>query len=129
MRPLIYSVAASLDGFIAGPKGEVDWIVQDPTIDFGEIFGQFDTLVMGRHSYEVMLREGHSPKEFGMKAFVVSSTMEPGQHPDVTIVASDPASMVAELKRKSGKAIWLFGGGTLFPACSMPGSSIALRFR
>jgi len=49
MRQLVYSVATSLDGFIAGPKGEYDWIIQDPTTDFGEIFGHFDTIVMGRN--------------------------------------------------------------------------------
>jgi dihydrofolate reductase len=114
MRQLVYSVATSLDGFIAGPKGEFDWIVQDPTMDFGEIFRGFDTLVMGRHSYESMLREGHSPKEFGMKAFVGSTTLDPAQHRDVTIVSSRLDATVAELKRASGKEIWLFGGGTTF---------------
>ena len=114
MRALVYSVAASLDGFIAGPRGEYDWIIQDPTIDFGEIFRGFDTIVMGRHSYELMLREGHSPKEFGMKVFVASTTLDPAGHPDVQIIASGVAETVASLKRKSGKEIWLFGGGILF---------------
>ena len=114
MRQLIYCVASSLDGFIAGPNGEYDWIVRDPTIDFGEIFGQFDTLIMGRRSYENILREGHSVKEFGMKAFVASTTLDPAKHAEVTIVASDLAKTVVELKRKSGKDIWLFGGGNLF---------------
>ena len=114
MRQLVYSVAASLDGFIAGPNGEYDWIVRDPTIDFGEIFGQFDTLIMGRRSYEAILREGHSVKEFGMKTFVASTTLDPAQHADVTIVAADLAKTVSDLKHKSGKDIWLFGGGALF---------------
>jgi len=114
MRELVYSVATSLDGFIAGPKGEYDWIIQDPTMDFGEIFGCFDTLVMGRNCYESMIREGHSPQEFGMKAFVASTTLDPAQHHDVTIVGSELAATVAELKRGSGKDIWLFGGGTTF---------------
>ena len=114
MRSLVYSVAASLDGFIAGPKGEFDWIIQDPTIDFGEIFGGFDTLVMGRHSYELMLREGHSPKEFGMKVYVASTTLDPGGHPDIQIIASGLSEAVAGLKHKPGKDIWLFGGGILF---------------
>lgn len=114
MRQLVYSVAASLDGFIAGPNGEFDWIIQDPTIDFGEIFAGFDTLVMGRRTYEAMLREGRSPKEFGMKVFVASATLDPAQHRDVTIVASGLAKTVADLKHKSGKEIWLFGGGALF---------------
>lgn len=114
MRPLVYSVAASLDGFIAGPHGEFDWIVQDPTIDFAEIFSGFDTIVMGRHSYELILRAGRSPKEFGMKIFVASTTLDPGRHPDVQIVASGLSETVAGLKQKSGKEIWLFGGGIIF---------------
>jgi dihydrofolate reductase len=114
MRDLVYSVATSLDGFIAGPNGEFDWIIQDPTMDFGEIFGGFDTIVMGRRTYELMMREGHSPKEFGMRVFVASSSLDPAQHPDVSIIPADLAKKVAELKRTSGKAIWLFGGGMIF---------------
>jgi dihydrofolate reductase len=114
MRQLAYSVATSLDGFIAGPKGEFDWIIQDPTIDFGEIFRQFDTAVMGRHTYEAILREGRSPKEFGMKVFVASTTLDPVEHRDVTVVSSDLGATVTELKRASGKDIWLFGGGATF---------------
>jgi len=114
MRPLVYSVAASLDGFIAGPKGEFDWIVQDPTMDFGEIFGAFDTIVMGRHTYDLMMRERRSPKEFGMKVLVASRTLDPVANPDVEIIASGLAETVAGLKRKPGKDIWLFGGGVLF---------------
>lgn len=114
MRELVYSVATSLDGFIAGPNGEYDWIIQDPAMDFGEIFRQFDTALMGRNCYEGMLREGHSPKELGMKTHVASTTLDPTKHPDVAIISSDLARTVAELKRKSGKSIWLFGGGTTF---------------
>src|SRR5579863_4740970 len=114
MRELVYSVATSLDGFIAGPKGEFDWIIQDPTMDFGEIFRQFDTLVMGRHCYEFMIREGRSPKEFRMRVFVASMTLDPAQHRDVTIAGSNLPAIVAELKRASGRDIWLFGGGTTF---------------
>lgn len=114
MRELVYSVATSLDGFIAGPNGEYDWIIQDPTMDFGEIFRQFDTVVMGRRSYELILREGRSPNEFGMKAFVASTTLNPAEHRNVTVVARDLNQTILELKHKSGKDIWLFGGGTIF---------------
>src|SRR5438477_5041938 len=98
MRELVYSVAASLDGFIAGPKGEFDWIIQDPTMDFGEIFRQFDTIVMGRRCYEFILREGRSPKEFGMKTFVASTTLDPAEHRDVTIVSGELAGKIVEWK-------------------------------
>jgi len=114
MRDLVYTVAASLDGYIAGPNGEFDWIVHDPTIDFGEIFRQFDTAVMGRICFEEMLRLGRSPRDLGMGTYVASTTLSPAEHSDVTIIASDLAGTVAELKRKSGKAIWLFGGGVTF---------------
>lgn len=114
MRQLVYSVATSLDGFIAGPTGEYDWIIQDPTTDFGEIFGHFDTIVMGRKCYEFILREGRSPKEFGMRVFVASTTLDPAKHRDITIQGSNLATTVAELKRGSGKDIWLFGGGETF---------------
>ena len=49
-----------------------------------------------------------------MKVFVASTTLDPAQHRDVTIVGSDLAARVAELKRTSGKEIWLFGGGMTF---------------
>jgi hypothetical protein len=52
-RRVRYSVAVSLDGFIAGPKGEHDWIIMDPALDFGALFREFDTALMGRHTFEV----------------------------------------------------------------------------
>ena len=58
MRRLRYQVAASLDGFIAGPNGEFDWIVMDPDIDFAALFKEFDTAVMGRKTHEVVKAQG-----------------------------------------------------------------------
>jgi dihydrofolate reductase len=114
MRRLRYNVAMSLDGFIAGAKGEYDWIIPDSTIDFGALFRQFDTAVMGRRSYETMLAEGQSPASLGMKVFVVSTTMQAADHPEVTVLGSEAAETVAQLKAQSGKDIWLYGGGILF---------------
>ena len=53
MREVVYSVAVSLDGYIAGPSGESDWIVIDPEIDFSAAFARFDTFLLGRKTYEV----------------------------------------------------------------------------
>jgi dihydrofolate reductase len=54
MRKVLYGGAMSLDGFIAGPNGEYDWIVMDPDIDFAEMMGQFDTFLIGRKTFEAM---------------------------------------------------------------------------
>jgi dihydrofolate reductase len=114
MRQLRYSVAMSLDGFIAGPKGEYDWIVHDPGFDFGALIGQFDTLLMGRRTFDLAQSQGSLLKSMRMKTVVVSTTLRDGQHKDVTILSSGIAEAVAALKAESGKDMWLFGGGVLF---------------
>jgi dihydrofolate reductase len=53
MRRIRYMVATSLDGYIAGPKGEADWIVPDRDTDFLALFKQFDTVLLGRRTYEM----------------------------------------------------------------------------
>ena len=58
MRRIRYSVAMSLDGYIAGPKGEFDWIKTDPDFDFTAVFKQFDTIVAGRGTFEPMAAAG-----------------------------------------------------------------------
>ncbi|MGP8252801.1 MAG: dihydrofolate reductase family protein [Terracidiphilus sp.] len=114
MRHLVYSVAASLDGFIAGPKGEYDWIVHDPAIDFAAIYRRFDTFLMGRLTYELAQSQKPMLKNMGIKVVVASTTLDPAQHEDVTVLSSGVAEAVAALKAEPGKDIWLFGGGVLF---------------
>ncbi len=115
MRRVRYSVASSLDGFIAGPNGEFDWIVMDPALDFAAFMAGFDTVVLGRRTYEFTRR--HQPKGSGgmpgMQSFVFSRTLRPVDHPGVTI-RDDAVATVSELKSQPGKDIWLFGGGSLF---------------
>jgi len=116
LRKLRYSVAASLDGFIAGPRGECDWITPDPAFDFQAMFRGFDTMLIGRRTYEVMQTRGQSPKSMGLNAIVVSTTLDPVTNPDVTIIQDKLAEAVAALKAKPGKDIWLCGGAMLFRA-------------
>jgi dihydrofolate reductase len=118
MRRLRYSVATSLDGFIAGPKGEYDWIVMDPDFDWNALWAQFDTLLMGRRTYEVAITRFQSIEKMGKRVVVVSSTLNPVLHPGVTVVADAVPEAVAALKAETGprsqKDIWLMGGGVLF---------------
>jgi dihydrofolate reductase len=113
-RRLRYQVAVSLDGFIAGPNGEYDWIVSDPSIDFAALFREFDTAVMGRKTYDVAKAQGVDGSMPGIDVFVFSRTLPAKEYPGVRILNDDPGKVVAALKKKPGKDIWLFGGGQLF---------------
>ena len=112
MRRIRYCVAMSLDGYIAGPADEADWIVTDPSFDFAALWASFDTLVMGRRTYEQMLRLGGGFGEPGIRTYVISRTLSPTAHKDVTVLGD--VSKVGELRKEKGKDIWLFGGGVLF---------------
>ena len=104
----------SLDGYIAGPQGEYDWILMDPEIDFSSMAAEFDTLLIGRKTYEVTASAGGVGGWSEAKSYVFSTTLRQEDHPDVTLVSSDAAKKVAELRAEPGKDIWLFGGGELF---------------
>jgi dihydrofolate reductase len=109
-----YSVAASLDGYIAGPNGEYDWIVMDPAIDFRTLLGQFDTVLMGRKTYRAAQGQGGAGAMPGMRAFVFSRTLHASDCRGATLVADGFEEVVRGLKRDGGKDIWLVGGGGLF---------------
>jgi dihydrofolate reductase len=114
VRRLRYQVAASLDGYIAGPNGEFDWIVADPDIDFAALFAQFDTAVMGRKTFLATQQPGGSGALPGLDVVVFSRTLRPADFPAVAVVGDDPAARVRSLKAAPGKDIWLYGGGELF---------------
>ena len=113
MRRVRYAVVASLDGYIAGPKGEADWIIMNPEIDFRAVFEQFDTFLIGRRTFEMMARAGRGETP-GMKTFVFSRTLRQQDYTGVTVVAEKSDETVAALRAEAGKDIWLFGGGSLF---------------
>jgi dihydrofolate reductase len=103
----------SLDGYLAGLNGEIDWITNDPEVDFVSLLAQFDTMVMGRKTYEFARAHGASVRMPGIDPYVFSRTLEQAQCPDVTL-SVDAGKTVSNLKQKGGKDIWLFGGGSLF---------------
>ncbi|MGW5751950.1 dihydrofolate reductase family protein [Nocardia rhamnosiphila] len=135
MRKLVYYVAVSLDGYIAGPGGEADfyplgadmaqWINERyPESVPGHIREQagiapdvpnrhWDTLIMGRGTYEPALSAGIASPYPHMKQYVVSTTLGSIAEPEIELVRTDPVELVRRLKKEEGKDIWLCGGGTL----------------
>jgi dihydrofolate reductase len=115
MRPVRYNVAASLDGYIADANGEYDWIPLEPAIDFGALFQHVDTVLLGRHSYELVLRDPAAAAwPVSARVYVFSRTIRAADHPRVTVVADDAVTTVANLRASTGGEIWLYGGGALF---------------
>jgi dihydrofolate reductase len=119
MRRVRYAVVMSLDGYIAGPRGEADWIVGDPTLDIAEFFkafyAQFDIALMGRRTYELV---GGGIE--GMRTYVFSRTLSPADCQGVTVL-SDGIAELARLRAEDGRDIWLFGGGRLFGSLASAG--------
>lgn len=103
----------SLDGYIAGPNGEIDWIPHDPDIDFAALFSRFDTALMGRKTYEVTLQQGGLEALPALDVYVFSKTLQQANCPGATVV-SELEPTVSALRAAEGKDIWLFGGGELF---------------
>ncbi|SCL67551.1 dihydrofolate reductase family protein [Micromonospora peucetia] len=133
MRKLVYYVASTLDGFIAAPDGAYDFFQLDPDLaahlaanwsqtfptfahpQFGidEPEGRFDSLVMGRATYDPALKVGVTSPYAHLKQYVFSRTLPPAAEPEVEIVSTDPVEFVRELRRQPGRDIWLCGGGQL----------------
>ena len=114
MRKVVFGGAMSLDGFIAGPNGEYDWILMDPDMDFAAMMNRFDTFLIGRKTFEAMQRMGNAaPPTPGIQNIVFSRTLRPEDCPNA-LLSDDAERVVRDLRQKPGKDIALFGGGELF---------------
>ncbi|MET7299211.1 dihydrofolate reductase family protein [Embleya sp. NPDC005575] len=138
MRKLVYFIAATLDGFIAGPDGSDPtgpggfWSPSEDYIrhlieEYPETLPgpartalgvtaegtRFDTVIEGRNSYAIGLAAGVTDAYPHLRHLVFSRTLTESPDPGVELVADDPVARVRELKRDGGKDIWLVGGGEL----------------
>ncbi|WP_449062918.1 dihydrofolate reductase family protein [Planomonospora algeriensis] len=136
MRKLVYYVGTSIDGRIAGPGGEYDFypVGDDLAAHMNErspeavpahvrrMIGleaepvRYDTVVMGRGTYEPAISAGIASPYSPLRQYVVSATLGEIGHPDVEVVSGDPLGLVRGLKRQEGKDIYLAGGGRLASA-------------
>jgi dihydrofolate reductase len=113
LRRIRYAVAMSLDGYIAGPHSEFDWIIADPEVDFAAIYKQYDTVLVGRRTFDAMVAVNNASVP-GRKMYVFSRTLKPEGYRKVTIVSRGEVALIEDLRKSPGKDIWLMGGGSLF---------------
>lgn len=113
MRKVVLGLAVSLDGFIEGPNGEYDWCVPDPEYDFPAFFNRFDTIFVGRKTYQMSSAMEGGPAGFPkFKEYVFSTTLDRVKD-GATLISSNLQTEVEKIKKDKGKDIWLFGGAGL----------------
>lgn len=116
MRRVRFSVAVSLDGYIAGPGGEMDWLVwSDDAATLAKAHWQgFDTVLLGRKTYDVAARSGQAGGDpGGIHSFIFSRSLTESPSPHARLVADDAVGFVRALKGEPGQDILLMGGGEL----------------
>lgn len=132
MRELIYYVAATLDGFIARDDGSLGGFPMDDEFlahlleEFPETIPAhlrapedtrdnkwFDSVLMGRKTYEVGLAVGVTNPYPTLEQYLFSRTMEESPDERVELVSENAARRVEDLKQGTGRAIWLCGGADL----------------
>ena len=115
MRKTVFGGGNSVDNFIARPDHGVDWLMWGDEVAAisAEFWTTIDTVIMGRKTYEVVVRSGQPDGYPGMKTYVFSRTLQPTSGGNVTIVSEDAAAFVRQLKQQEGKDICVMGGGEL----------------
>ena len=129
MRTVTYGGAVSLDGFLAGPDGAIDWLHYSNDVQqiVATYWKSIDTILMGRKTYQVAIategagkttpskaRKQAVKKTFsGIRTYVFSRTLKSLDDPAAELVSSDAVAFVRALKAKPGKEICLMGGGEL----------------
>ncbi|HEY9612754.1 MAG TPA: dihydrofolate reductase family protein [Allocoleopsis sp.] len=112
MRKVVLFIASSLDGYIARPSGDIDWLFTDQDYGYSEFFASVDTVIMGRKTYEQVLTFGEYPYQ-GVKSYVFTKNPYFQADNKVKLVKEDTKKFVDDLRQADGKNIWLVGGSRL----------------
>ena len=118
MRKIKYHIACSIDGFITDKNKSVkDFLMNGEHVDdFKKSLESYDTVIMGRSTYEFGFQFGlkaGEPAYKGLKHIIISNTMKFEGNDDVKLVSENIAKNIINLKSEKGKDIWLCGGGLL----------------
>lgn len=114
-RNVILYIGMSLDGYISGENGELDWLEGTEGVGdngYSEFYETVDTVIMGNTTYQEVLGFDVPYPYTGIQNYVFSKTRT-GRDEHVTFVNGDVKSFIAELKQQEGKQIWLVGGGKI----------------
>ncbi len=107
-----YYVAASLDRYIAGPRGELDWLPMDVDYGFHEFLATVDAVAMGARTYEMIRRLGKWP--YGeLRGWVFSNRPEGAPFPQVEFVSGAVSPVLNRIADAGVEHLWLVGGGEL----------------
>jgi len=116
MRKVTFGVANSLDNYIAREDGAVDWILggEEANSAMTELWKNIDAVVIGRKTYEPVLKSGTPfPTYLGVKNYVLSRTLKESPDKNVEVIQKDAAEFIRTLKTEEGKGIFVMGGGLL----------------
>ena len=116
-RKVIVHIAASADGYIARPDGDLEWLTSRPApkgfYGMGAFMKSIDTMLLGRKTYEVSRRLGAFDSKRG-RTVVFSRQAAPADAPSgLEFVKGAIGTFVSSLREQPGKDIWLMGGGDL----------------
>jgi dihydrofolate reductase len=115
-RKVILYIAASLDGYIAKPDGDIDFlsVVEEPGEDYGyaDFLKNIDTVIWGRKTYEKVLSFGHPLPHSDKIIYVITRTARADSE-HVNFYTGSPCDLIADLKNKEGKNIFIDGGAQI----------------